>query len=43
MALSNHMNANLDGKLNQEDDAGSQASGAEKKENELVESQFNNN
>jgi hypothetical protein len=42
MALSNHMNANLDGKLNQEDDAGSNASG-EKKENELVESQFNNN
>ena len=40
MALSNNMNAQLDGKLNQDDDAGSQASGDKKEE--LVESQFNN-
>jgi len=35
------MNAQLDGKLNNEDDAGSQASGAEKKENEVAD-QFQN-
>jgi hypothetical protein len=41
MALSNNMNAQLDGKLNQDDDAGSQASG-DKKEDGNVESQFDN-
>ena len=41
MQLSNKMNAQLDGKLNNEDDAGSQASGAEKKENEVAD-QFQN-
>ena len=41
MQLSNKMNAQLDGKLNNEDDANSVVSGADKKDNEVVD-QFNN-
>lgn len=42
MALSNHMNAQLDGKMQQDGDNESKVS-EEQKEDALAESQFNNN
>ena len=41
MALSNKMNAQLDGKINNDDDGGSQGSAADKRDEDVAD-QFNN-